>query len=230
MASRDTLIGEYLEHVDGAVLEDDAYRQAIAQMIRQRAGVYALYKGDKLYYVGLATNLMARVKHHLKDRHAGKWDRFSVYLAVRDAHIKPIESLLLRIAKPTGNHVKGRLQGARDLKTTLKREVKTRLNDKLAKRLGGQAMKQRRRLKTAEAKGTRVLAGLIDKRVLLKAEYKGQEYRATLRLDGRIFHAGALHDSPSSAAQAVVGRAANGWVFWKFKQARDWVPLSRLRR
>ena len=41
-------------------------------MIKRRAGVYALYrKQEKLYYVGLASNLMGRSKAHLRDRHTG---------------------------------------------------------------------------------------------------------------------------------------------------------------
>jgi hypothetical protein len=58
----------------------DEYRDIVRTMIRGKSGVYALYKQDKLYYVGLASNLMTRVNGHLKDRHHGAWDRFSVYL------------------------------------------------------------------------------------------------------------------------------------------------------
>lgn len=46
---------------------------------------------------------MTRVNHHLKDWHKGKWDRFSVYLTNDDEHIKPLESLMLRIINPKGN-------------------------------------------------------------------------------------------------------------------------------
>ena len=74
------LFTEYLERVSGKLLEDE-YRGAIGALIKGHAGIYALYKGERLYYVGLATNLMGRVKQHLKDRHAKRWDKFSVYLA-----------------------------------------------------------------------------------------------------------------------------------------------------
>ncbi len=83
-------------------------------MIRGYAGVYALYKGEKLYYVGLANNLMSRVNHHLKDRHRGMWDRFSVYLTTDNAHMRPLEALMLRVINPVGNKVKGKLTGAQD--------------------------------------------------------------------------------------------------------------------
>ncbi len=37
-------------------------------MIRRRAGIYVLYRRDKLYYVGLAGNLMGRLKGYLQAR------------------------------------------------------------------------------------------------------------------------------------------------------------------
>lgn len=94
-AKNNSIVREFVEGISGKVLEQ--YRPLIGQLIKRRAGVYALYKNDRLYYVGLASNLMARVNGHLKDRHKGKWDRFSVYLTIADSHIRPLEALLLRI-------------------------------------------------------------------------------------------------------------------------------------
>jgi hypothetical protein len=59
------LFTEYLERVSGKLLEDE-YRGAIGALIKGHAGIYALYKGERLYYVGLATNLMGRVKQHFE--------------------------------------------------------------------------------------------------------------------------------------------------------------------
>src|ERR1700693_1129143 len=87
-----SLVREYFEHVNGKVLEE--YRATVKQLIHGHAGAYALYKGDKLYYVGLARNLVSRVNSHLKDRHTRKWDGFSVYLTSDNAHIRPLESLV----------------------------------------------------------------------------------------------------------------------------------------
>jgi hypothetical protein len=49
-----------LESVSWRVLAE--YRDIVGAMIRRKSGVYGLYKQDKLYYVGLASNLMGRVK------------------------------------------------------------------------------------------------------------------------------------------------------------------------
>lgn len=106
---RNTIVGEYLERVSWQVL--DSHRRVLREMIHGYAGVHALYKGEKPYYVGLASNLMNQVNHHLRDRHRRKWDRFSVCLT-DDDHIRPLEALLLRIVDPPGNRVKGHLPRA----------------------------------------------------------------------------------------------------------------------
>lgn len=226
----DGLVREYLERVGGDVLESDHFRSIVAGMIKGHAGVYALYKNERLYYVGLATNLMGRVKHHLKDRHAGKWNRFSVYLTTAGDHIKPIESLLLRIIDPQGNRVKGRLPGAHDLKRDLNRKVSAHQADERARLLGGTFAKDRRRKKAASGNGTLVLAGSVERRLILRADYKGQRYSAALRKDGHISYQGKLYESPTAAAKAVVARPVNGWSFWKYKAADGWVQLGELRR
>lgn len=228
--AKDTLVGEYLERVGGDVLASEHFRAIVRGMIKGHAGVYALYKNESLYYVGLASNLMGRVNHHLKDRHAGKWNRFSVYLTSKGEHIKPIESLLLRIINPKGNRVQGRLPGAVDLKKELNRQVSEQQADERARLLGGTMARNRRRKKTAAAKGSLVLAGLVERRLALRADYKGQRYLAALRKDGFISCGGELYPSPSAAARAVVGRAANGWRFWQYKKGAQWVPLGELRR
>src|SRR6266849_5764723 len=106
----DSIVSAYLENDSGAVLE--RYPKITKDLIQGNSGVYALYKGERLYYIGLANNLRSRVKTHLKDRHSRKWDRFSVYLTTMREHIKPLESLMLRVAAPPGNRVRGKLPRA----------------------------------------------------------------------------------------------------------------------
>ena len=68
------LVVAHLEMVSGDLLED--YRQVVQSLIRGKSGVYALYRDQSLYYVGLATNLMRRMRQHLNDRHQKKWNHF----------------------------------------------------------------------------------------------------------------------------------------------------------
>jgi hypothetical protein len=164
---RDILVNEYFEQLSWQVL--DAYRPIIGEMIKGRAGIYALYKGERLYYVGLANNMIGRGKQHLKDRHERKRDRFSVYLTVTNDHIPPLEALVLRIVNLSGNRVRGKLRGAKDLFRSLNREMSETDKDRRAMLLGERALRGRRRRKTQAAKGSRPLAGLMSRRVQLKA-------------------------------------------------------------
>jgi vacuolar-type H+-ATPase subunit H len=230
MAKHKPLVSQYLEAISGTAL--DKYQRVIRAYVRQRHGVYALYRRDKLYYVGLAKNLRNRLKHHLKDKHRGKWDRFSVYLTIGDSHLKELESLLLRIVQPTGNAQRGKFAKADDLKRRLARDMKKYYQsevDALLNRKRADLEQEAERI-VAET-SNRPLAGLVDKRYKLRVRYKGKWYRARLRSDGRIRYGGKLYDSPSAAGHAVRKKPTNGWWFWTYERAPgDWVQLRELRR
>jgi hypothetical protein len=223
------LLLEHLERVSPRVLEE--YPDAMRELIRRRSGVYALYRKNKLYYVGLASNLMGRIKQHLRDRHHGGWDRFSVYLTARAEHMRELESLLLRIMDPAGNKVRGRLAAAENLIPRLEDAMRKRDADRRATILGGRSLRKRRRQKSSQAKGTRVLAGLVEHRRSLQGNRSGKVYRAALRRDGRISYRRKLYETPTGAARAALGVQRNGWGFWHFKNERGrWVPLRTLKR
>ena len=84
-----SLLVHHLEDISWQVMQ--AYPQIVRGMIRGRFGVYALYKRGRLHYVGLANNLIGRLKTHLRDRHRGSWDRFSVYLTSDAEHMRELE-------------------------------------------------------------------------------------------------------------------------------------------
>ena len=52
------LVLQYLEEISSAVFSE--YPREITALAANRHGVYALYKGARLYYVGLASNLRNR--------------------------------------------------------------------------------------------------------------------------------------------------------------------------
>jgi hypothetical protein len=111
--SKAGLVIEHLEGISRSTIK--RYPEIINEFARGRRGVYALYKGNDLYYVGLAKNLRSRLHVHLRDRHAEAWDRFNVYLTQGDEHLKELESLVLRIASPKGNRIAGKFIGSSDL-------------------------------------------------------------------------------------------------------------------
>jgi hypothetical protein len=223
----DGLVSEFFEKISWEIFEE--YPQIINEMIKGKAGLYALYNRDKLYYVGLTVNLKGRLKAHLKDRHEGKWSRFSVYLVTEKEHTKPLESLVLRIASLPGNAVGGSIPGATNMARSISRQMKDIAANKQAKMFGGVAVKKRIKAKVHK-KGMLSLNGVVENRYPLRGAYKGKSYSATLRKDGQISFKGKLYSSPTAAAKMIIkGRAVNGRVFWKYKSdGGKWVALSQL--
>jgi hypothetical protein len=110
-SDRGKLIKKHHEHLDA-----EEYQKALGKKERGR-GIYVLWRGNKIYYIGLSkTSLRRRLRTHaIKDRHKGKWDNFSFYQIGRTRFIKDIESLLIRVCRPDGNKIKGRFQKKNDL-------------------------------------------------------------------------------------------------------------------
>ena len=227
--TKNPLLLGHLEGISWKVLQE--YHELVRSLIRGKSGIYALYRGRNIYYVGLATNLMGRLKIHLRDRHHGSWDRFSVYLTGTDEHIRELEALVLRIVNPAGNRVTGRLKASRNLHPVLNELAKGADADRRASLLGGAVAARRRRRKATHFIGASALAGVSDRRIALRARYRGQLIKATLLTDGTIRLRSTVYPSPSAAAKAIKNRATNGWTFWLFRNPdREWVPLSSLRR
>jgi hypothetical protein len=224
MADKHHLVIEHLENIGAEVFE--RFAPVITRFVDRRNGIYALYKGEALYYVGLASNLKGRVKQHLSDRHAHKWDRFSVYLTQGDRYMRELESLLLRITPTKGNRVKGKLAGSRDLKRELQQNIKELQRMELSGLLGNKHAAAKPKQK-APKKDTAL--PMAERLVFLKREYKGKLYRATWRRDGTVKLNGALYDSLSAAGRAVTKRGTNGWSFWMARNEEgEWVKLNAL--
>ena len=232
MARQKSLVCQHLENISRQALEE--YQHIIRQYVGQRHGVYALYRRAKLYYVGLASNLRARLGHHLKDRHAQSWDRFSIYLTIGDNHLRELESLLLRIVKPTGNKQKGKFAKSEDLRRRFKYDIRRSQQLEIQELLGMAPPRHPRPLpRTPKATGrTPTLAAHIDRPLKLRARTKGKTVRAQVRSNGTVCFNGKLYTSPSIAGAAAVGRrTCNGWTFWKYERAPgDWVLLNELRK
>ena len=227
MSKNDALVSEYIERMSGDILED-RYRPQLAELIRGHSGIYALFKGDDLYYVGLAVDLMRRVNQHLKDRHRGAWNRFSVYLTGRDEHLKPLESLLLRVYRPVGNKQGGRLPGANDRKRALEQAMKRRDTELRDIALGKPARMMQQQRSRKGATRDEALAAL-RKPLALRAVYKGEVYRATLMPNDTVKLGSKRYSSLSAAAVGIVKRPMNGWWFWQCRKGQDdWVRLTEL--
>jgi hypothetical protein len=130
-SNKGALIKGMSRRLPSELIGDLAFQEGLDKIMRGYAGVYALYKRDKLYYVGLANNLYWRILGHTRNKHRGKWDRFAIFRVGRVRYLKDIETLLLNVAKPPGNSVSGRLHRDADLTRVIKgveRENRRRLN------------------------------------------------------------------------------------------------------
>lgn len=241
--SKDKLFSQFLENISRSALED--YQHIIRKYVKGRHGIYALFRKNRLYYVGLATNLRSRLHHHLKDRHANTWDSFSVYLTVKDHHLRELEALLIRIATPNGNKQLGKLKHADNLYKTFKQDI----CDEQSKELGRLFCKLQEKKEHPEptkskamSKGrTPALGEYVTKRFHIRMNYKGKRYIAHVRKDGTIAFAsesaeankfeGRIFNSPSLAGKAVAGHAMNGWWCWYYERSPgEWVQLKELRK
>jgi len=231
MKKRAQLVCQHLENISREALERNP--EIIYQYVRGRQGVYALYRHGKLYYVGLATNLRNRLKHHLKDRHGHSWDRFSVYLTIGDHHLRELEALILRTVKPAGNKQKGKFARSEDLHRRFRRDSKRNALAQVDGLFGEYRPAWRQRpneLEESERKPA--LVAYISGPMKLRAFFKGKKLTARVRRNGTIRFAGKIYNSPSVAgAAAVKRRSCNGWTFWEYERAPgDWVKIDKLRR
>jgi len=221
------LVCQHLENISGDVLED--YQDIIREYVSRRQGVYAPYHDDDLYYVGLASDLSTRLKSHLGDKHAGQWNRFSVYLTIGDKHLRELESLILHVVKPKpeGNSKTGKFARSENLLARLARDIRQRNREKLDHIVG-------RSEATLEAELPGPMPPLcpyVKKVFRLRGRSKGKTFHASVRDDGSIRLQGKVYISPSAAAEAATRYPVDGWLFWKYERAPgDWVPLDELRK
>jgi len=225
------LVSQYIERISRDAVAK--FQELFERYVTRRQGVYALYRRDKLYYVGLAGNLKGRLKQHLKDHHGRSWDRFSVYFTIGDKHLKELETLILHITgKPSGNKNKGKFKDSENLKRTLKRDIKNYQRKQLLD-LMGQEFKTDLVKIPDKRDGRRqpVLAGYIRGPLKLRASLKGRKFKARVRRDGSIRFRKKTYNSPSAAGIAACKRSCDGWYFWKYERAPgDWVKLNELRK
>jgi hypothetical protein len=228
-----SIVTGHLEKIGAKVFVD--FSSAITDLIKGNQGIYALYKKDRLYYVGLASNLKSRINAHNKDRHQNKWTHFSLYIIRKEDHIKEIESLVLGIAYPKGNKVRGKLKQSKDLRPLLKRKLKDEWIKQLDGIIGNKnrpagRIKKRMNNKTGE----RPLQGLLKNYQRIYCTYKDKDYKAKVLPNGvvELVPSKKRFDSPSMAGIAVIKKKTiNGWKLWKYKDKNgELVYIDTLRK
>jgi len=90
---------------------------------------------------------------------ASSWDRFRVYLAIGDSHLREVESLILRIVKPPGNKQKRKFAKSEDLRRRFKRDWQLEMRLKLSDLRGRQLRPAPQNRKAVEADGRQPVLG-----------------------------------------------------------------------
>jgi hypothetical protein len=225
----DSLLFQHLEKVSGKLLTD--YRDIVRDLIGTQSGVYALYKKDKLYYVGLARKLSGRLTTHLRDRHKGCWDTFSIYLTNNNKHMKEIESLLLQIARPPGNKVGGKPSGSVNLKVRLSRAVRLRKREEANALIGRFLKGYGSRKRPARGSDRKTLPFLFPQGARLRGERNGKRSSGRITRDGKVRVKGKSFDSLTAAGVAAHGSRVNGWYYWKVERSpRNWVRVCDVKK
>jgi len=231
--SRPIVVG-HLEKIGRGVFS--RFQRQITECVKGSFGVYALYRKNKLYYIGLASNLKSRIRGHLKDKHGKSWTHFSLYVFRRESHIRELESLLLRISYPEGNLQRGKLKGSLNLKPKLKSLIKRQYEDDIKnwfdelKEAGKKTHRAGKKVGQKSVK--RPLKGLLRDWQRIYANYKGKKYKAKVLPSGSIKINEKIYNTPTAAAKAIVDRnTVNGWNFWKYKDGKgNLVPMKTLRK
>lgn len=223
------LVDAHLERIPGDVFVK--FQDSIKHLVSQQHGVYSLYKGDKLYYVGLAKNLKSRIQQHLKDQHKNKWNMFSLYLIRNVEHLKELETLVIHISHPEGNTQAGRFARSANLKPKLKRLLQESVQTILSNKISRPALSKRSSPRRGHISAEPPLKGFLLEGTMIRCTYKGRQTEAQIDGQGRITLNGKVFNSPSRAAVSVTNRPMNGWTFWKYQDPNGkWVPLDTLRK
>ena len=225
---REALVHQHLENVSRELLEQ--HPDVVRGFIGRNAGIYALYRRKKLYYVGLATGLRGRLRAHVKNQHSASWDRFSIYLTIKDQHLREIEALLLRIANPTGAKQRGKLAQSRDMSRRIRRAIREKQYSEVSSLFGRETtpVRQGRRARSKKSDGLR---RLLPQGARLRATLKGKVFTARARRSGDVRYNGKIYKSLSLAAYAAIKRPTNGWWFWQIERGRgNWVRLNKIRK
>jgi len=120
-STRGSLVRAYAEGISATLLEQ--HGDTVKWVIGKKRGVYVLSKDGKPYYIALAKKLPSRLSHHLKDRHARKWDHFNFYAIRSQKYVKDLESILIRAARPKGNRQLGGFGKDKNLRKKLQKEI-----------------------------------------------------------------------------------------------------------
>ncbi|MDR0953632.1 MAG: DUF2924 domain-containing protein [Elusimicrobiota bacterium] len=174
------------------------YEKALLEKIGDNGGIYVLYKGDRIYYVGKATTLKQRIKQHFNDKHKNKWDAFSLYVVSNPKFIPELERILIALIKPAGNSLTYQREIKRS-ESELKNAIRSLQNEYLDKLFPS---------------GEKAIKSTSQKSKLLTKTFKGKKYTALLQKDGTVIYNNKKYTSLTAVAKLITKYNVNGPFFW----------------
>lgn len=223
------LVCQHLEKIARSAFEK--HQDIIRDFIRNRHGIYSLYKNDKLVYVGLATDLRTRLYTHRFDRHAKDWNRFSVYLILDNNHLKELETLTLKIVSPKNNRQSGKFIKSEDLKRKFKRRIKEKHKRELSETFSFQNIFKEKTIRKKNIKGRKpVLSKYVNNNMKIRIRKNEKNFFGRVNKDGYIILNGEKFTSPSLAATHILNYNVDGWNVWQYQRSPgEWVTINSLR-
>ncbi len=119
-STKGALIKGMSKRLPSEILDNPVFKKRLREIMKGYAGIYALYRKNGLYYVGLTRDLFGRISWHQKDRHAGKWDRFVIFRIKRTDYLKDIETLVTHLVDLPGSRQKGKVPRDADINRILR--------------------------------------------------------------------------------------------------------------
>ena len=171
------------------------YEKDLINFIKNKGGIYVLYRDNDIYYVGKADNLKRRITQHVKDHHKNEWNAFSLCIPNTKSAIPAIERILISLLKPVGNNLlyeREIKRAERELENAIMRSHKERMNY-LFHREEPQKIKKR---KTKKIKITK-------KNRCLEKEYNGKKYRVLALADGMFRFQSKRYPSLTAIAKKI---------------------------
>jgi len=96
------IVSTLLERIPADALVNIYTEKKMKQLLKG-VGVYALFKGGNLYYIGQGDLYQRLLAHYKKDRHKKKWDTFAFATLEHPEAKDELESLLISLTHPPGN-------------------------------------------------------------------------------------------------------------------------------
>jgi len=105
------------------------YLEDVTELLRNKAGVYVLYRDDVPYYIGKSKNLFKRLAGYSRNpnsKYCNFWNFFTVFVVSNHKYIDDVEGILIKAMPLADNSSKPRMNRIR-IPSSVVRQIRRRL-------------------------------------------------------------------------------------------------------